>query len=279
MEINPLAPPADCQVLQKFLDHFGLRDDANPRVLLREVATAFAQLPYENLSKIVRLAERENIMQSLRDPAEVVGDHVTLGTGGTCFSLTATLLHLLRALGWRAEPILADRRYGANTHCALVVWIDDHPHLLDPGYLIVDPIPLETTREQRIITSFNELTLTPQPGGDKIDLITHSQGQSTYRLTFKSQPVDAGEFLHVWKESFDWDMMHYPVLTRVNGDQQLYLQGNRFQVRDHQSVQRCELPPDELVRRITQTFGIDPAIAARALSLLNNDSTSTRVST
>ena len=42
----------------------------------------------------------------------------------------------------RAEPILADRRYGDDTHSALVVWHEGKPHLLDPGYLIVRPLPL-----------------------------------------------------------------------------------------------------------------------------------------
>jgi len=88
--------------------------------------------------------EREagNPRQARRLPREVLDDHRDFGTGGTCFSLTAALLHLIRALGYDAEPILADRRYGQNTHCALLLWIDGRPHLLDPGYLILDPVPL-----------------------------------------------------------------------------------------------------------------------------------------
>jgi arylamine N-acetyltransferase len=265
---SPLAPPRDHRLLASFLEHFGLHSDVEPRRLLREVATAFSNLPYENLTKIIKGHETSGVREARRLPDEVLVDHWKLGTGGTCFSLTAALLYLLRSLGWRAEPLLADRRYGENTHCALVVWIEDRPHLVDPGYLIVDPIPLGLGGETRLATAFNELILSPQAGGDKLDLSTVGQGRQTYRLTFKASPADEGEFLHAWDASFDWDMMRYPVLTRVRGGQQLYLQGSRFQTRGREAVQRQEIRTDELVGRIAEEFGIDPQIAARALAVL-----------
>ncbi len=89
-----------------------------------------------------------------------------MGSGGTCFSLTATLLALVRSLGLRAEPILADRPYGERTHSGLIVWIDDRAHLVDPGYLLTEPIPLEADLLIEKPTSFNTVILTP---GDGID--------------------------------------------------------------------------------------------------------------
>ena len=212
-------------------------------------------------------------MRTRHSPVAVPGKsfregHLMQGTGGTCFSLTATLLYLLRALGWEAEPILADRRYGADTHCALLVWIDRQPHLLDPGYLIVDPIPLSSSEEQIIETAFNRLILTPQGDGEKLALHTAQQKNSTYRLTFKISPVDSREFLRVWDASFEWEMMRYPLLTRIVGERQLYLQGNRFQTRTHDHVERREISAEELIPEIARDFGIDPTVAGRALSIL-----------
>src|SRR5204863_234100 len=66
--------------------------------------------------KIIKDAEAGGVEEARRTPAEVLADHHALGAGGTCFALTATMLHLVRALGFPAEPILADRRYGADTH-------------------------------------------------------------------------------------------------------------------------------------------------------------------
>lgn len=265
---NPLAEPADRAVLEAFLAHFGIPRDLPPRDLLRRTIAAFARLPYENLTKIIKHDACGSAESSRRAPLEVVADHRSWGAGGTCFSLTATLVHLVRALGWRAEPLLADRRYGPDTHSALVVWLDERPHLVDPGYLIVDPIPLDVPATQRIATSFNQLVLTPRDGGERLELSTVQNGSATYRLTFRTQPVDAGQFLRAWDASFAWDMMQYPVLTRADQSGQTYLQGRRLQHRTQSGVDRQELSDDELIDRIAAEFGIAREVARRALTVL-----------
>jgi arylamine N-acetyltransferase len=265
---NPLARPEDTRLLTMFRERFGLPGEVTPLEELSRMATAFSSLPYENLSKIIKQDELTRPESSRRTPAEVFEDHRTNGTGGTCFSLTAALLHLVRALGFEAEPILADRWYGDNTHCALVIWIDSQPHLLDPGYLIVDPIRLPTRETMEIQTAFNRLVLQPKNNGEKIDLYTVSGGHQNHRLVFKTRPVDAGEFLRHWDSSFDWDGMRYPVLTRVHGEKQLYLQGNRFQVRSQEAVRRSEVPWEHLVGTIEREFGIRSGVVTRALEIL-----------
>ncbi len=273
---HPLALPTDSRLLQQYLTFFQLNPALDQQTLLREVIRHFARLPYENLTKVIRHSQQATGYDLLRTPATVISDHARWGTGGTCFSLTATLLHLIRALGFPAEPILADRRYGPNTHCALLVWIDQHPHLVDPGYLITEPIPLDLTREQRRATSFHELRLRPQSTPGRLDLLTavadphnRSTGErTTYRLTFKTDPVDAGEFLRVWQESFAWEMMSYPVLTSVRQGAQHYLQGQRHQVRHRSSVARTQLSDDEqLAELMVREFGIAPEVVRQALAL------------
>ena len=268
-KINP--SPA----LDLFLRHFGLDLRAPRAELLRDVIRHFARMPYENLTKILRHDSEGDDARALRTPHIVVGDHARQGTGGTCFSLTWTLLDLLRSLGWRADPILADRRYGENTHCALLVWVDDvphladpGPHLVDPGFLIVDPVPIDVRRTVRIETAFNEVLLEPTEGGSKLDLSTVQSGQTVYRLTLKLRPVDDDEFRRVWESSFDWDMMRYPLLSRVDRDRQLYVHGSRFQTRAIDRVDRIDLPRSAWVDRIASDFGIDPRLIGDALRVL-----------
>jgi arylamine N-acetyltransferase len=261
-------PAALDEPLGRFLAHFHIDPQAAPETVLRQVVTAFAQLPYENLTKIIKEAATGRPDQARRSPAEVIADHIALGAGGTCFSLTAALLHLLRGLGWQAEPLLADRPYGPDTHCALAVWMDGSPYLVDPGYLLTEPIPLTTATAQCIPTSFHEIRLVPRAAGAKLDLLTVNRGNTTLRITFKTAPADWGEFVKVWDRSFDWDMMRYPVLTRVAGGRHLYLQGNRFQARSREAVERTEIAPDELAGWIARTFGINRELAAKALTIL-----------
>ena len=269
MDGSPLAPPPNASETSRlFLKHFHIDRAAPPEQLLPDLARAFARIPYENLTKIIKAAQEGSPERAKREPYEVISDHVASGGGGTCFSLTAAFLHILRGLGWRCEPILADRRYGADTHCALLVWIHGVPHLLDPGYLIVHPVSLGRDTETRSRTPFNEVILTPRERGEKVDLTTVQHGVHKHRLTFKTAPADAGEFLKAWDASFGWDMMRYPLLTTVVGASQLYLQGNRFQVRGNDSVTRNEIDPAQLVSLIAREFGIDATLVAKAVDLL-----------
>lgn len=269
MNEGPLAQPLpDSRALRAFLEHFRLDRSSPPDSLVTDVSEAFCRIPYENLTKIIKEKEEGSPERARRWPLEVISDHISLGAGGTCFSLTSTLLHILRALGWRAEPILADRKYGPNTHCAVVAWFDREPHLIDPGFLIARPIPLGGGAETRVKTSFNEVVLTRREGGERLDLHTIQQGSRTYRLTFKSAPADPGEFLKAWDESFGWDMMRYPLLTRVEGGRQIYLQAQKLLVRSREKVKKSEVATAELPHLIAREFGVKLEIAAAALEIL-----------
>ena len=252
------------------MEHFQIPPGGQSQKLLGSVVSAFACLPYENITKIIRRAEAGSAEKARRYPEEVIHDHIELGAGGTCFSLTSALACLVRSLGWRAEYILADRRYGQNTHCALLLWINDVPHLLDPGFLIIDPIPLPSAEEKEFQTAFNSLALAPEAHQDRLSLSSIRKGAKTYRLTYKSSPVDEGEFLKAWDESFDWDMMRYPLLTRTEASRQIYLNGRRFQVSSANSVDRREILDERIVDKISAEFHIHPSVVARAISILKD---------
>jgi arylamine N-acetyltransferase len=262
----------DSSTLKSFLTHFAIASptnasDAARLATLCQVVRAFSRLPYENLTKIIKFDTCPNPQQARRSPQEILADHKSFGAGGTCFSLTVLLLLLVRSLGFRAEPLLADRHYGQDTHSALIVWLGERPHLLDPGYLILEPLALDNTDSRRLRTAFNELLLIPQ-GDGQLQLHTIQGGRETYRLTFKTQPADAGVFLKAWDASFGWDMMRYPLLTRVADRRQLYLQGARFQVRTDQGVEREQLLLEGLPAHLERTFGVAPELAQRALRIL-----------
>ncbi len=272
--MDPLAPPRNRELLERFRALCRLPVQGDPRQQLAALSRAFSRLPYENLTKIVKHAENEPPASARRAPDEVLRDFQRWRTGGTCFSLTATLLHLARSLGLPAEPMLADRRYGADTHCALLVWLDGLPHVLDPGYLIVDPVPVDIPDQGLVVaTRFNQLQLVPQ-SSQRLELHTVQQGVSRYRLTFKTSPVDAAQFQRAWDASFEWDMMHYPVLTKVTENEQLYLQGARLQRRSSTDVQREEISEDDLAHRIATEFHIHPEVIYKALAILRRGANS-----
>ncbi len=258
--------PTGSDTLAAFAAHFDIQPSGFPAQLLRDVVAAFAILPYENITKIIKRAECGTPEKSRRYPEEVISDHISWGTGGTCFSLTSALRHLVRSIGFEAEYILADRRYGQDTHCALLLWVNGVPHLLDPGFLIVDPLWLSGRAELEIETGFNRIVLTPEERGNRISLSTVRQNLRAYRLTYKTSPVNDGEFFKAWDASFDWDMMKYPLLTRMAASGQVYLRGSRLQISNADSVERREIKREDLIAQISMEFRIHPAVVARAIS-------------
>ncbi len=235
---------------------------------MAELVRAFAAVPYENLTKIIKWSECQVASAARRRPHEVLHDFLRWGAGGTCFSLTAALLHLVRTMGLAADPILADRRYGADTHCALIVWFEGQPHLLDPGYLIIDPIPLHFAGGHLVVaTRFNQLELVRRTT-DQLDLYTIQPGGRRHRLTFKTTPAESGPFLRAWDASFAWEMMNYPVLTRVTEHGQLYLRGRHLQTRLYDQTQQADILESEVVATIVRAFEIHADVVQRALEVL-----------
>jgi len=271
-----LEPPSDSAALRCFVERFHVAIEGSPREVLSSAARAFARIPYENLSKIVKRDREGSARSAFRSPLEVLQDHLDSGAGGTCFSLTAALLHLLRALGFEAEPLLADRPYGPDTHCAVRVVLDGVPHLVDPGYLVVEPVPLVAPRvgesgQVRVETSFNEVLLTARDGGARVDLETVQGGSRVRRLAFRTLPADASQLVKAWEASFGWDMMRYPLLTRIRqrDGAQVYLQGTHLQVRTRSGVERRVVPIDSLPAVVEEELGVRSGLAREALEVLS----------
>lgn len=269
MICDPLSKPSKSSpILEQFSRSYKIDPKGSSLDRLNAVVQNFVNLPYENLTKIIKESNHHGSSHTKRGPDEVLKDHFKYGTGGTCFSLTAALLYLVRSLGFHAKPILADRHYGENTHCALVVEIEGKLQLLDPGYLILKPLEISRENEQSIKTSFNQLLLKPHRDAEKLDLYTVWGKSKTYRLTFKTEPVDRTAFLKAWDDSFEWDMMRYPLLTKIAYNQQIYLNKTRLQKRTAQTVDKEEIDHSILEEYISKYFKIDRFIVKRALSIL-----------
>ena len=256
-------------VLAEFLDYFHLDGFEPSRRIFFASTRAFSRIPYENITKIIRWAEAGSDEKARRGPEEVVSDHIRWGTGGTCFSLTAALCHIVRRMGFEAEYLLADRGYGHNAHSALSVRIDGISYLVDPGFLISEPVPLTLVDSMKIASGGEQFTLIPN--ANEISLFTERGGKSVHRLTYKMTPVNVSDFLKAWDASFQWEMMHYPLLARTMEKGRIYLRGSMFQVSDYDSVKRVTIPEDELVAKISGEFGIHQGLVERALTLLKKE--------
>lgn len=264
--------------------HLSLRDPASlPRFLqaarvtpspepdewlLRELCAAFSRLPYENLTKIIKSGAGIRAGHAKRLPDEVLHDYARYGAGGTCFSLTAACVAVLTACGFEAYPLLADRHYGSDTHCALMLCAPDGLRLLDPGYLIYQPVRLPTDTPLRFSSGFHALELCPREAGRRVELATLAYSTRRVRLTYKIEPVDGPTFGRAWERSFAWEMMTYPVLTRSADGVQHYLQGGSLRTRTADGTVRTTLSSEETAAFISGTLGIHATLVKQALTLV-----------
>jgi arylamine N-acetyltransferase len=259
----------DERLLARFLSRFGIPRQLPRSQLILRVTEAFAQVPYENLTKILKADRVISAGSALRHPDELIADFLNWGSGGTCFSLTASLVAILDGLGIETYPVLADRHYGADTHCGLmIVGPGGELQLLDPGYLLFAPVAIPREQPAVFETGFNRIELRPA-AGDRLELYTIVKTNRKLRLTFKLAPVSDEAFGKAWQRSFAFEMMTYPVLTRqVNGCHQ-YLQGNVLAVRDSRHTERTVLTPAKQIEFISSTLGMNRQIVTRALELVN----------
>lgn len=231
----------------------------DPLERMTRIVRAFRMIPYENLTKIIRHDGRPG--EALETADEIVTGYLERGSGGTCFSIVNTLQRTLSAAGIESNVVLADRHYGSDTHCALVAPLDGREWLLDPGYLIFEPIEIPGGKS-------------PAPGGvmewsivgDRIEAATtFPNGFRKLRYSLKMKPVSQHDFTDAWKRSFEFEMMNYPVVTKLLEDgSHVYLRGSHLMVdgKTRHALSSTDIPT------VVESWGIHPSLARRALEIL-----------
>jgi hypothetical protein len=260
----------DRVLLDRFCRRYGIHPRDGQADVIEQCARAFSALPYENLTKIIRSDSVLSPSSALRYPAEVLADHLKWGTGGTCFSLTAALIAVFNELGFNAQPLLADRYYGPDTHCGLVVMHEDRMLLIDPGYLLFEPTPLPEVASSMISLDYTNIELRPSQGGSRVELATIVRGNRKVRLTYKRFPVDAAAFRRAWVGSFTWEMMTYPVLARCSAGRHLYFQGTSASVRTSEKTERFDLGPSEQFAFISENMGVAGDVVLKAWEVIRH---------
>ncbi|HJZ11264.1 MAG TPA: arylamine N-acetyltransferase, partial [Acidobacteriota bacterium] len=189
-------------IIERFKDCYAVRDDEPGLSYLTAIAAAFSHLPYENVTKILKNVRATQPAHKLRRTEEVLQDHLRWKTGGTCFSLCNALQEILHRSGFDSYIAMADMHYGANIHCAVVVRVDQKDYLLDPGYLLHDPIPLpgcemEVVRQTRMNT-----VLLRYESPAVFSLYTKEAGQTKWRYRLHATRISHQEFTEHWIHSF-----------------------------------------------------------------------------
>jgi arylamine N-acetyltransferase len=223
--------------------------------LLEAVVRDFSRLPYENISKIIKSADREGPLERFRLPLEVVADHVEKGFGGTCFSLTFLLERMLRSLGFDCHKVMAHMHMGENVHCLVVVNRDGRRYMIDPGYALhaVMELPGRGSTVVRCPHAVVEISLDES---GFYSLHTADAAGRKWRYRFRDVPVGDEEFEQHWVESFDMPTLRNVCLGRITEKGHLYLRKDYFKFASRDDVDKRRLRHG-VDRVIEEEFGID----------------------
>jgi len=238
---------------------------------IRSLLAELSALPYENLSKIVARHQGKTLESALNFSASWLHDHLSLGMGGTCFALTHWLKIKMDALGMSTAYLMADKRREKNIHCGLLWEWRGRNFLLDPGYLIFEPMELPRAGLAAVVfISPNEVRLEDVPGEGVWRLHSGLRGVPKHRFDFRREPVNAGEFQRHWESSYAWPMMQYPVLNRVLNGTQYYLQKNNLMIRTATASEMRKLQTGEMLVVAQTMFGLPRGLVEEAMGILSN---------
>jgi len=247
---------------RRFFDHF--RPPERPPDLedLEQILSHFARLPYENLSKILKLSRDFSSPAKIRLPLEIIEDHLQYHLGGTCFSLTFFLHTILLYRGYHPYPVIADMRNRPRTHCALIVVLQQRRYLVDPGYLLTRPMRIDPDRPRLYRSPAAGVELRFNPDDERYHLYTFNRQEIKWRYSFVDRPVSSAEFLGCWHDSFFQGGMHGLCLTRVEQKGLVYLHNNYLRVTTPGGVSKKRLRRVE--DAVEDLFGISPEWVERA---------------
>ena len=252
--------------VQQFFDRYELSCPTPDLEFLSRVAKAYSNLPYENVTKILKSASASVSDQKLRLTDEVLNDHLLWNTGGTCFSLCNALHEILTVSGFSAFIAMADMHYGANIHCAIVVNAAGNRYLLDPGYLLHDPIPLPSVHLSHN-NVMNTIVLQNEGKGN-YSLFTEENGIQRWRYRLRAHPVSCVEFEKHWLHSFSLNSMEAVMLTRMNESGRLYYRKDRLELVESKRRTSHKITPADF-GMLSKMFGVPSDLILQAQKALS----------
>jgi arylamine N-acetyltransferase len=267
-----LDPTQHAEAAMLFLRHFDLTPHRRPSMeWLQEILAGFAHLPYENLSKIIKFWRHgENETQRLRLPEEVIEDHLRMRLGGTCFSLTFFLHTILTQFGFVGYAVMGDMRAGKNIHCALITLFDGIKYLVDPGYLLRQPMALDPNKPRLYHTEFTGVELCFDPLAAAYDVFTFNRQEMKWRYRFVDRPTPAEEFLQHWQASFHRNSMHGLCLTRATAEELIYIHKDFMRISSLEGKRNVSIKQN-YHETIAQWFGIAPEYVEQAQAALREN--------
>jgi arylamine N-acetyltransferase len=264
--IANLDPTSHKASVRHFFSFFDLIRQKPGVPFLSEILTHFAKLPYENISKIVKLRKHFTSPDRIRLPEEVMADFDASHLGGTCFSLTYFLYSILIECDFLCYPVIAHMQREPNSHCALVLVFQEKKYLIDPGYVLNHPLQINKDVSRYFRTEHTGVETRFNSDDENFYVNTFHDANKKFRYKFKDAPLSMQDFLQHWLGSFYWPGMRGICLSQINQNGMVYVNNDYVQVQNERGKKKGHV--DNIHLLVKEEFHIDPEWVERAQAAL-----------
>ena len=191
---------------------------------LDQLVTAYTRrVPWESASRIAKRSQTLNLEDCPRFECDFWQSAITNGTGGTCFESNNAFFWLLQALGFDAYLTINNMRDQVAVHTAIIIRINGKRYLVDAGFPIHLPVPLNPRKPTYRTTPYHTYFALPgkAPDGATYYRIERDGHPKPYCFTLHDRPVNIDDYRQATTNDYDFDcglFLDRIIITKVIED-------------------------------------------------------------
>jgi arylamine N-acetyltransferase len=259
--------------MEKILHYLNVKNNSLTPAYLQELIIAYcSNIPWENLSKIIKKNAYINPVNCLRLADEFWTSAILYGTGGTCYESNWAFFCFLQHLGFEGYLTINKIMDKSSVHSAIIIKLNNKKYIVDIGYPIYAPIPIT----EGAITSINTHQITYRstyiaPNEYIIENFPHPKPY-LYHLT--DIPVTTNDYLNIArldygeKELFADSIIIRKIInklpTRFNSEDIPY----NIHTLQNGSKLKTLINEENLIPSLAKHFNVAIEIITKAFSLL-----------
>ncbi len=267
MAVATLIPDS---LLAEVLRRLGVDRPESPDLagLTRIYAAWCEQVPFDNVLKIVHLAEGRSNPLPGSSAADFFTSWLATGAGGTCWAGNGALHDLLARLAYSVEraaaTMLVTPDVPPSNHGSVIVAIGDERYVVDASILMGVPLRLPRPGELPEPAP-NALPRTELRGNTYFIVWPNPRHPDGLPCRFDRIGVDAAEWDALHQRTGIWSPFNYAVNARANrGAHAIGLaNGHRFAFEADGTFSQAPRDRAGRERFLTEELGLDPELVAR----------------
>lgn len=201
---------------------------------LNKLLSGISQIPYENITKILRLELDKG--KRPRNFSTLLDEYKKDFRGGTCFSLSNAIIEILKKNDISAFPIKVNVERETFPHFFVIIDFMNEHYLIDPGFMIYEPIKLTTKKEATFSSKIANYILKFDEKNNEYSLYSIKNRKKKFRYNFQISPIENEIFIKYWIESFEY--INKIVASRIIGNKHIFISGNYVQVRTKKTIEK-----------------------------------------